>query len=538
MPASAAPFKQQSERWLALPADALWISGLFLLALVPRLLALGAKSLWLDEAASAGIARLPWLQFWRLLSRHEANMGLYYLLLRGWLAAEIFRGAFWLRLPSAICGAFVVPLAYLILRRGFDRFSAAAGAALLALSPFEIQYSQDARAYALALLLSTLSALLLLRALESNRPLVWLAFDLSAIAAVYSHFFAGLVLAAEAVYLLWLRPAPRIARAAACNALLILAALSPLALFVILHNDGQLFWVHPFALHILGQILGNLAGAITRHAWTFWPIALLVYGLFIYALCAFSLPRVRHSGSMPGYAPAGMQPRRVGILLLCWFLMPLLLSIAVSFWQPVLVNRFLLIALPPVPMLAGVGLARLRARPRLAAAGVYFVLAVVALARYYRTPNENWRAAAAWLARQSRPGDVLLVYAPYCALPLEHYLHRQSAAPRLLYPHSYSPYRLLTLRHGELSPNYGGFLALQRAIWTLRASPGRVWVVSVSYFHHFRLNKLTMRMLRRAGWPSRRYRFASGRHFHGVDIARFDLRPAVFTRLAGRPVLR
>src|SRR5438105_13274266 len=44
---------------------------------------LGARSLWVDEGATAVIARLDWWNFLRLLWRREANMSSYYLLIQG-----------------------------------------------------------------------------------------------------------------------------------------------------------------------------------------------------------------------------------------------------------------------------------------------------------------------------------------------------------------------------------------------------------------------------------------------------------------------
>ncbi len=168
--------------------------GIFALALLPRVFDLGARSLWLDEAASEGIVRLSWRHFWLLLSRHEANMGLYYLLLRGWL--HLGHGAVWLRLPSAVFGALASVVGYLLLRRYFSFPTAVLGALLMAVNPFAIAYSQDARAYALAMLLGMLSVLLFIQAVESRRWLTWLGFDLVSVAAVYAHFLSVLVLAA------------------------------------------------------------------------------------------------------------------------------------------------------------------------------------------------------------------------------------------------------------------------------------------------------------------------------------------------------
>src|SRR6267154_2657388 len=54
-------------------------------AAVLRLLFLARKPFWFDEAFSVEIARLSWHDFVRLLWWREANMSLYYLLLREWL---------------------------------------------------------------------------------------------------------------------------------------------------------------------------------------------------------------------------------------------------------------------------------------------------------------------------------------------------------------------------------------------------------------------------------------------------------------------
>ena len=57
-----------------------------LAATVLRLTDLGGKSFWLDEAFSVALARAPWPSFVHELRTSEANMGLYYAILRPWLA--------------------------------------------------------------------------------------------------------------------------------------------------------------------------------------------------------------------------------------------------------------------------------------------------------------------------------------------------------------------------------------------------------------------------------------------------------------------
>ena len=61
------------------------------LVLVPLTLAgalcfagIGSKSLWGDETYSVALARSGWGELWHIVVNREANMSLYYLLLRGW----------------------------------------------------------------------------------------------------------------------------------------------------------------------------------------------------------------------------------------------------------------------------------------------------------------------------------------------------------------------------------------------------------------------------------------------------------------------
>src|SRR3981189_2733837 len=64
---------------------AILLAFVTLLAAFLRMHALTAKSFWLDEGLSVDIARLPWPRFLHVMWSGEANMALYYLVLRFWL---------------------------------------------------------------------------------------------------------------------------------------------------------------------------------------------------------------------------------------------------------------------------------------------------------------------------------------------------------------------------------------------------------------------------------------------------------------------
>src|SRR5439155_330351 len=98
---------------------------------------LGARSLWVDEGATAVIARLDGWNFLRLLWRREANMSFYYLLMRGWI--HLGHGEAWLRALSATFGVLANAVTVLKLAKlnqeAQGEFSRAGRAILVVLIP-------------------------------------------------------------------------------------------------------------------------------------------------------------------------------------------------------------------------------------------------------------------------------------------------------------------------------------------------------------------------------------------------------------------
>jgi mannosyltransferase len=110
-----------------------------------------------------------------------------------------------LRSLSALLGVAAIPLFYAAARELADRRAALAAAALSATSPLLIWYSQEARAYALLVLLSAASFLFFTIALKGQRQ-DWLwGWAAASALAIASHYFAVLLVAPEALWLLWRR---------------------------------------------------------------------------------------------------------------------------------------------------------------------------------------------------------------------------------------------------------------------------------------------------------------------------------------------
>ena len=148
----SAPFRRAAVRCrpLALPAS------IGALALALRVYGLGDKPFWLDEVASLRRAtgNIPDLVADSLHANHYPS---YFLLL--WLVAKLGTSQWLLRLPSALFGALAAALTCSIGRRVADARTGAAAGLLLAFSPFEVQFGQEARSYTLVccLILTALS---------------------------------------------------------------------------------------------------------------------------------------------------------------------------------------------------------------------------------------------------------------------------------------------------------------------------------------------------------------------------------------------
>lgn len=162
----------------------LTIVGFFL-----RFYHIGFNSLWLDEAVTYHFASLPIADLWNSLETGaEFNPPLFYLI-------ESFMLVFGnseaiLRTVPALAGTFLIPVFYLLGKEFKDRNCGLVCATLATFSVFLIYYSQEARAYTLALLFLSLSILFFLRALKNNLVYDWILCGLFSGLALWTHFYS------------------------------------------------------------------------------------------------------------------------------------------------------------------------------------------------------------------------------------------------------------------------------------------------------------------------------------------------------------
>jgi mannosyltransferase len=227
LPAHSLPAADASEALPRRYAFPLAIVGLVAGAAALRFAGLGIQSYHHDEVITA--MRVIPGDLGRVLHEvrvSESNPPLYYVLAWGW-AKAFGRGEFELRSLSALFGVAVVPVACMIGRQLASRRAGLILAAIVAVNPMLIWYSQEARSYALLVLFGALSFLFFLRALDDARGRDLALWALSSGLALCSHYIAAFPVAIEGAWLLvslrafWRVAVPAVAAVAATGAALL-----------------------------------------------------------------------------------------------------------------------------------------------------------------------------------------------------------------------------------------------------------------------------------------------------------------------------
>jgi 4-amino-4-deoxy-L-arabinose transferase-like glycosyltransferase len=427
-----------------------------LLAWAVRVQNLAYHSLWFDEAMSVHWARS---EVSRIL---EVGMNLvedrlpplYYLLLHGWrqLAGD---GDVAVRLPSVIAGLLLVAVSYRLAAELFGRRVALLSVALVALNPFLVWYSQEARMYALAVLLGTCGTWCLVRAAGAPAArrvaaIWWAGYGLCVLAGLYTHFYTGLLVPAHALYLVWTwRRAHRAWLPFVAVSLVVGGLFMPLALAAArasaeagpghpLDGLGERLWALLASFTVwkapLAQgavvTIGGLTGLLALLG--LWPVSSEPHPPAPYPLCGEG-----------GIAPLHRMKRRSGCevpsartLLALLLVIPLalatllLLRTRLAFFG----ERYFIGLLPWLLMAVALGAIRLADQAgglpgalRLVTPalcwGLPLVLTLIPLPGQWSPParKEAWRETVAYLATHARAEDAIVIHPDWTRYPLQYY---------------------------------------------------------------------------------------------------------------------
>ena len=398
----------------------LWMLGaITALAAALRFAGLGAQSYGEDEAAAVAYTHLLIGEFTRMFVHGEGNPPVYFAVARLW--SKVFgTGEFGFRSLSAIAGIATVPLTYAAAAR-VSRRAALVAAAFVAVNPFLVWYSQEARPYALLLALLVASLVCAQRAIAGDRR--WLAgWAATSALAIGTHFFALLYVAATAAWLL----ARRRDRS-------LLVAFAPVAIVsgacIAMAWAGRtsVSWVHnhgPLSTRLFDVPVQFLTGLVLVPWRTSADTAVRFLVLAALACAGFAVVFLFTRG----------RPRRAATgfaALAALTIVPTALIGAFDARADYLMPRYLIGALVPLLIVLAIGFTA----PRLRAAGIVAAAAFAALmlsmtvsiAARPQLQRYPWREIAHYLG-PAAGGRVVVAGDLFQAQPLAYYLPHVAAA--------------------------------------------------------------------------------------------------------------
>jgi 4-amino-4-deoxy-L-arabinose transferase-like glycosyltransferase len=396
-----------------------------------RAFRLGANSLWVDEFATLKIVSLPFSEILTAAARVNFCPPLYFWLVHG-VVSVVGVSESSLRLISAAAGTLTIPVAWLLTRElTGSRSAAVLSTALLALSPLHIWYSQEARGYALLVLLGSSALLFLLRAARTKSVAPWAGFVGCMTAALLTHTTGPVLLA---VAWGWALLSPR--RAALQRPLFVATVITvlvsaPFALAVmgaVAQADGTHSPARPLTglelpYTLFTYVVGYSFGPSTREIQNLGPVAALRHHPFESALGVAVV-----AWTLSVMLLRRVHGRRYFVTLLVVPILAMLLGSATS--GKAYQARYALMGLIGFCGLAAGALRLLPTKARAPVTAAVLTLCVWADLQWYFSPTygkDDSRAVVGWLAARLPSGSTVAVAPRYVTGVLSYYAQLQDA---------------------------------------------------------------------------------------------------------------
>lgn len=399
--------------------------AILLVALSLRLYQLGTESIWLDEATEIGIAQNGFVEI-PGLSLRDRNFPLHYLLLHLWMS--LFGDSeFSVRLPSALFGLFSVAMLYKVGALLFDKETGLMGSAVMALSGYQVYYSQEARPYAMMVFLALVSFYFFLRLFEGGKDYrVLAAYVLSTTLLIPTHIYGLFFVFAQALFLLgfFLKRRSEQARnfrgwALAGGAIVVVCV--PVFLYLAYQLKQPYIYQHNWIKEFLTP--ENLYNSFALYAGAPQsPSPVLLSLLMLFALIA-----------VVALAKSKGQRAKLYVLSL-WLVVPIVLPLLISqLVVPIWFDRYSIAVLPALYLLAAQGIRTVSGVGAVRAYGWAVSLAALAVIGFFsagvlqdnfEAGKEPWRALVKYVEANAEPGDVVFI-GQKSEAPYDYYSRRE-----------------------------------------------------------------------------------------------------------------
>lgn len=404
MPKTAAPNPPKSapDRLIA-PA----MTAIMLIATALRLYNLGGPSLWYDEFLTVSIASGHADTIPQAVRRAEQTPPLLHYFMHFWIQAYGL-SEFAIRLPAALCGIGAVWMIYKLGSLLYTRREGCIAAMLMAVSAFQISYSQEARVYSPLILTTLLSCYAFVKLIQEGGRKHQIAYVLATGLLYWIHLHSVFIVAAQQLtwLYLWLtrrktpgfKLPPRIWLACSLIALALFAPWMP-AVYYWVTQAAHAFWIAPMTAKFVPETYSLYAGSAI----------MLVLLLALDALGIVKTPQ-----------------RWKAVFLIALLIVPVLIPYIVSLLiRPLFIPRYGIATAAALFLLAARGATALSNKAA-QTASLLILLTVSAINAYPELrdgpPNKpDVRSATEFVIKNAHHGDVILLNG-YAISIFVHYL--------------------------------------------------------------------------------------------------------------------
>jgi mannosyltransferase len=383
------------------------------LSVILRFYDLRGESFWYDEIITVRVAQD---NIWTIIE--GGRPPLYIILAHFWI--KLFgTGEAATRSLSAIFGVASIPVIYLIGTELFNRKVGLIGAFLMAISQFQIYYSQDLRYYSLFVLTTLLSFYFFIIALRNRNIGSFTLYVLFSVLLFYTHTFGLFIIVAQNLYFLirW-KHYRKLTLHWITSQAIIVATILPrvirLSANAIQGKAGPMNWLPEPSVWAPLITLRNFIGAGLDYP--SWNTVITGIGFFVVATIAYILWKGKDKwlASLRDLLPEFenmISKENELLLLVIWIVIPILLPLVLSkIFGPMYHDRYMISASPAFYIILAFLVTRLgRVVPELITLGLLVIVITPGLAEFYVSPvREQWREAAEYVEDRSAIDDVII----------------------------------------------------------------------------------------------------------------------------------
>lgn len=395
---------------------------IIILAFILRVMYLGSKSLWLDEAVNVMLAEES-IFLW-----NNTLPPLYFAILHLWIS--IGKSEVAVRFLSVIFGVIAVFAIFKIGSILYGEKEGLVSAFLLSISGMAINFSQDATYYSLFFPLAIISIYFFLRMERDPTKPNKVLFLVSLVLTFYTHYFTMLILLVLIMFMIWKykfnNRDPEETRSFFSIIgifFLLIAPILPLLIMQTMGKAGESYIDFAYQTHISINFLNDISTYLIvnenyegESIFKYFILTLFLYGFI---------------GSLRSC-------RKSITFLSIWLFLPVLSALVLTNFISNLHIRYISFVLPAILLISSRGIVTIPDRLRVLSKskvepvtfnmiGIISILLFISLVSYpilnsyYNSKDFDWRSAAEYMEKNAEDGSNIILIPEYNRIPFNYY---------------------------------------------------------------------------------------------------------------------